>query len=70
MAARVEEPYVPSNCRSCGGVPKLEYNGHYRSSIRSRMRCTRCDTCTDWRQTRFQAEMDWEEGIVYAYSGH
>lgn len=65
MAARVEEPYVPSVCRRCGGVPKLEYNGHYRSAIRSRMRCMVCDRCTDWRQTRFQAEMDWEEGVVY-----
>lgn len=65
MAARVEEPYVPSVCRRCGGAPKLEYNGHYRSAIRSRMRCTRCDTCTDWRPTRFQSEMDWEEGVVY-----
>lgn len=65
MAARVEEPYMPSKCSRCGGTPKLEYNGHYRSMIRSRMRCTSCDRCTDWRPTRFQAEMDWEDGVVY-----
>ena len=63
MAANVE-PYIPSKCRHCGGVPRLEYKLHYLGAVESRMRCTTCDKCTDWRQTRFQAEMDWEDGAV------
>lgn len=62
MAAQEQAgPYVPSPCRRCGGAPVLEYNGQYRSAIRSRMHCPACGTFTDWRRTRFQAEMEWEE---------
>lgn len=56
-----EPPYTPPNCSRCGGTAKVEYNGQYRSSIRSRVRCVKCDRCTDWRMTRFQAEIEWEE---------
>lgn len=59
MAAKEQAgPYVPSPCKRCGGAPVLEYNGQYRSAIRSRMRCPAC-AASPCR--RFQAEMEWEE---------
>lgn len=56
-----ESHYKPTACPKCSGVAKLEYNPDVEQATQSRVRCTVCDTHTDWRPTRFQAEVEWED---------
>lgn len=55
------QKYILPPCRKCRGMAKLEYNQEVGLFTQSRVRCTVCDTHTDWRPTRFQAEIDWED---------
>ena len=63
---RVKEVYMPPRC-SCGERPIVEHEESAEAMIRraipSRVRCPGCGKKTQWRQTRFQAEIAWEEHI-------
>lgn len=62
--------YKMSKCPKCAVRPELEHDGDLTQArhIASRVRCVQCGLRTEWRPTRFQAEIAWEEG-VYADSG-
>lgn len=53
--------YILPRCARCGGKAKLEHHGDIFQATYSRVRCTACERHTDWRPTRFQAEIDWED---------
>lgn len=65
MKIGVHEVYLPPKC-TCGTRPIVEHDtdGAY-SVIPSRVRCSACGRHTEWKHTRFQAEIAWEKGETY-----
>ena len=58
---------MPPRC-ICGERPIVEHDKGAEAMIRrlipSRVRCTACGRQTEWKHSRFQAEIAWEEGEV------
>lgn len=59
---------MPPRC-TCGERPIVEHDTSAEAMIRrlipSRVRCTACGRQTEWKHTRFQAEIAWENGEIY-----
>lgn len=49
------------NCYACGGsIPELRFNdGKYS------FHCDKCTCATKWKEDLFDAQSDWNEGIIY-----
>lgn len=69
----VKEVYMPPKCPDCGERPIVEHDAPPQamphSMIPSRVRCPGCGKRTEWRSTRFQAEIAWEEGVYDEAAG-
>ncbi len=55
------EAYRLPRCPKCGGQATVEHNPELGLRTQSRVRCMRCGMKTDWRMTRFQCEIEWED---------
>lgn len=68
MSYTKHEVYMPPRC-TCGERPIVEHDKSAEAMIRkvipSRVRCASCGRQTDWKHTRFQAEIAWERGEIY-----